>query len=644
MADNSFYGRLKKLFSTSVIVRNQGGKLRVIDFDETQAIATNLRDRYMRLHSSAMNNTFENYLAYQQIRQELFRDYDAMDQDPIITSALDIYADESTSRNEYGRVIEIKTNNDHVKDILTNLFYDIVNVEFNLWPWVRGLVKYGDFFLHLEIAENLGIVGVQPLSVYEITRVEGYDPNNWQAVKFVHTPLATKSLFIAGQKTEYENYEISHFRLLSDTNFLPYGKSLLEGARRLWKQIQLMEDAMIIHRIVRAPQKRIFKIDVGGIAPGEVDNYIQKIINKSKKTPYVDQNSGEYNLKYNIQNLMEDFYLPVRGNDSGTEITNLDGLEYAPMDDINYLKDKMFAALKIPKQHLGYLEDGNSKATLAAMDMRFAKTIERLQRIIVDGLEKIAIAHLYSQGIDDSELTNFELQLTLPSLIYEQEKVNLWTMKMELIQKMDQLKVISKEWIYKNILNFSYEEAELQIEGLKKDAMLTFKLNNLEQTGTEKPQDQQGMLGQQAALGSDENGQPMATDGEEQPQDGSAPLAQPGEDEQAPEEQEPTPNGQPLNVEDQIAKLKAQLSDDTEGDDDEENQNEAKAVGRPKEYSTRGKDKSPFGRDVIGSKDLKNQYKNESFIDMLKKNLSKGGKKVISEGKSMLDEQNIIEN
>jgi hypothetical protein len=200
-------------------------------------------------------------------------------------------------------------------------------------------------------------------------------------------------------------------------------------------------------------------------------------------------------------------------------------------------------------------------------------------------------------------------------------------MKMELIQKMDQLKVISKEWMYKNILNFSYEEAELQVEGLKKDAMLMFKLTNLETTGNEKPQDQQGMMGQQPPLGSDETGQPMDTD--EPPVDG----------EEQPEE-EPTPNGQPLNVEDQIQKLKSQLG----GEDEEQPQQEAKAVGRPKEYSTRGKDKSPFGRDVTGSKDLKNQYKNESFIDMLKKNITKGGKTVISEGKSMLDEQNIIEN
>ena len=478
--DKSFFGRLGKLFSTSVIVRKQGNKLKVIDYDETQAIATNLRDRYMRLHSSAMNNTFENYLAYQQIRQELFRDYDAMDSDPIIGAALDIYAEESTSKNEYGRVLEVKTNNEQIKSILENLFYDIINVEFNLFPWVRNLVKYGDHFLHIEIAQELGVVGIQPLSVYEITRVEGYDPNNWQSVKFIHTPLATKSLYVAGQKTEYENYEIAHFRMLTDTNYLPYGKSMLESARRLWKQISLMEDAMIIHRISRAPQKRVYKIDVGNIPTNEIDNYIQRIINKSKKTPLVNPDTGEYNLKYNIQNLMEDFYLPVRGNDSGTSIENLEGLEYAPIDDINYLKDKMFAALKIPKQHLGFLEDGNSKATLAAMDMRFAKTIERVQRIVTSELEKIAIIHLYSQGIEDETLADFELNLTIPYVIYEQSKVELWSAKVDLARTMGELKLISKEWMYKNVFNFSDDDIDEMKVGLIKDAKNAFILNNLD--------------------------------------------------------------------------------------------------------------------------------------------------------------------
>ncbi len=608
--DKSFFGRLNKLFSTSVIVRKQGDRLKVIDYDETQAIATNLRDRYMRLHSSAMNNTYENYLAYQQIRQELFRDYDAMDADPIIGAALDIYAEESTSKNEYGRVLEVRTNNEQIKSILENLFYDIINVEFNLFPWVRSLVKYGDHFLHIEIAEELGVVGIQPLSVYEITRVEGYDPNNWQSVKFVHTPLATKSLYVAGQKTEYENYEIAHFRMLTDTNFLPYGKSMLESARRLWKQITLMEDAMIIHRISRAPQKRIYKIDVGNIPTNEIDNYIQRIINKSKKAPIINADTGEYNLKYNIQNLMEDFYLPVRGSDSGTEISNLDGLEYAPIEDINYLKDKMFAALKIPKQHLGFLEDGNSKATLAAMDMRFAKTIERVQRIVTSELEKIAIIHLYSQGIEDEQLADFELSLTIPYTIYEQSKIELWSSKVDLARTMGDLKLISKDWVYKNIFNFSDDDVSEMKEGLIKDAKNLFTLNNLETTG--KPQGQQeqgGMLGGQPEMG-----------GEEQP-------------EEQPEDEFPT--GEPLDVEKTIQDLKSKLG---------QNPNEAKAAGRPRDVNRMGKDDHIYGRDALGDKELKKLSRsNESFIKSIKKTLKSGGAKVILEGKSMMDEQNIIE-
>ena len=608
--DKSFFGRLGKLFSTSVIVRKQGNKLKVIDYDETQAIATNLRDRYMRLHSSAMNNTYENYLAYQQIRQELFRDYDAMDADPIIGAALDIYAEESTSKNEYGKVLEVRTNNEQIKSILENLFYDIINVEFNLFPWVRNLVKYGDHFLHIEIAQELGVVGIQPLSVYEITRVEGYDPNNWQSVKFIHTPLATKSLYVAGQKTEYENYEIAHFRMLTDTNYLPYGKSMLESARRLWKQISLMEDAMIIHRISRAPQKRVYKIDVGNIPTNEIDNYIQRIINKSKKTPLVNPDTGEYNLKYNIQNLMEDFYLPVRGNDSGTSIENLEGLEYAPIDDINYLKDKMFAALKIPKQHLGFLEDGNSKATLAAMDMRFAKTIERVQRIVTSELEKIAIIHLYSQGIDDESLADFELHLTIPYVIYEQSKVELWSSKVDLVRTMGELKLISKEWMYKNVFNFSDDDIDEMKEGLIKDAKNTFILTNLETTG--KPEGQQEQGGMMAG----------------QPEQGS-------EEEPTEEPEDEFPSGEPLDVEKTIQDLKSKLG---------QSPNEAKASGRPRDVNRMGKDDHMYGRDAFGDKELRKLSRNnESFIKSIKKSLKSGGAKVIMEGKSMMDEQNIIE-
>ena len=476
----SFFGRLKKLFSTNAIVTvDKDGKRRVVDTDEKQMSTNfvNLRDRYTKLQRSYYEtNQGAQSMAYHQVRRELFRDYDSMDNDPIIASALDIYSDESTTKNEYGDILAIKSSNENVSAILHNLFYDIINIEFNLWPWTRNLVKYGDFFLALEMAEGKGIINVTPYSVYNTERLEGTDPMNQNYVKF-------KVELDRFGKKEYENYEMAHFRLLSDTNFLPYGKAMIENGRRVWKQLQLMEDAMLIHRIMRAPEKRIFKIDIGNINPNEVDNYMQKIINKMKKTPFVDKNTGDYNLKYNIQNLTEDFFLPVRGGDSGTSIDNLSGLEYTAIEDIDYLKAKLFAALKIPKAFLGYEEDVNGKATLAAQDVRFARTIERIQRTIVSELYKIAIVHLAGQGIDDSEMTNFQLTLTNASTIYEQEKVNLWSEKVRLASDMKALNMLSTDWVYHNIFGISEDEMDTERAKMVLDLKDRFRYNSIEQQG-----------------------------------------------------------------------------------------------------------------------------------------------------------------
>jgi len=481
MADTSFFGRLRKLFSTQAIVRvDSKGRRKVADTDERQKTNLSfLRDRYTKLQKGFYEQAGSaQSMAYQQVRREIFRDYDAMDNDPIIASALDIYSDESTLKNEYGDILTIRSSNENVQSILNNLFYDILNIEFNLWPWVRNMCKYGDFFLSLEMAEGKGIVNVSPLSVYNTERLENTDPNNPNYVKYHVEDDALG-------KVDYENFEIAHFRLLADTNWLPYGKAMIENGRRLWKQLSLMEDAMLIHRIMRAPEKRVFKIDIGNIPPNEVDNYMQRIINKMKKIPFVDQNTGDYNLKYNVQNLTEDFYLPVRGGDSGTNIENLSGLEFNNTDDIDYLKAKLFAALKIPKAYLGYEEQINGKATLAAEDVRFARTIERIQRIVVSELSKIAIVHLYSQGIKDSELTNFELQLVNPSTIYEQEKVNLWSEKVRLAQDIQGLNMLSKDWVYDNIFKLSRGESEKERGTMIEDLKDRFRFRSIEDDGSD---------------------------------------------------------------------------------------------------------------------------------------------------------------
>ena len=236
---------------------------------------------------------------------------------------------------------------------------------------------------------------------------------------------------------------------------------------------------------MRAPEKRVFKIDIGNIPPTEVDNYMQRIINKMKKVPFVDKNSGDYNLKYNMQNLTEDFFLPVRGGDSGTSIENLAGLDYAAIDDIEYLKAKLFAALKIPKAYLGYDENVNGKATLAAEDVRFARTIERIQRTVVSELSKIAIVHLYAQGITDSEMTNFELQLVNPSTIYEQEKVNLWSEKVRLAQDMQGLNMLSKDWIYENIFKMAQGDQTRERGKIIEDIKDRFRYSSIENQGND---------------------------------------------------------------------------------------------------------------------------------------------------------------
>jgi hypothetical protein len=236
---------------------------------------------------------------------------------------------------------------------------------------------------------------------------------------------------------------------------------------------------------MRAPEKRIFKIDIGNIPPAEVDSYMANIIDQMKKVPYIDEATGDYNLKFNMQNMLEDYYLPVRGGQSGTEIDSLSGMEFGGIDDIEYLKNRMLAALKVPKAFIGYEEGVEGKATLAQEDIRFARSVERIQKIVLSELTKIAIVHLYSQGYTDDQLVNFELELTTPSIIYEQEKANLWSEKVSLVSDMKDLKMISQEWMYKHIFNMSDEEWKQEQYKVLNDIKLGFRHEQLAAEGND---------------------------------------------------------------------------------------------------------------------------------------------------------------
>ena len=497
MADTSLFSRLQRLFSTDVVVRNVGGdQLKIADVNQIQTTGkyqTNaLLDRFSRLYIYNNKNIFNPNLNYQTLRIQLYSDYEAMDTDPIIASALDIIADEATLKNDQREILSVRSSDENIQRVLYNLFYDVLNIEFNLWSWTRNMCKYGDFFLKLEISEKFGVYNVLPYTVYHMVRREGEDPNEPAKVTFQIDPdglaSSTDPNYIPKSNKniiQLDNYEVAHFRLISDTNYLPYGRSYLEPARKIFKQLTLMEDAMLIHRIMRAPEKRMFYINVGNIHPAEVEQFMQKTINEIKKTPYVDQQTGQYNLRFNMQNMMEDFYLPVRGNDTSTRIETTKGLDYDGTQDVEYLRDKMFAALKIPRAYFGYEGDLQGKATLAAEDIRFARTVERIQRIMESELTKIALVHLYSQGFTGESLTNFEINLTTPSVIYEQEKVALLKEKMELAGQMLDSKLFPSDYVYDTLFAASEDQYMEYRDLVREDAKRSFRITQIENEGND---------------------------------------------------------------------------------------------------------------------------------------------------------------
>jgi hypothetical protein len=494
------FDNLKRLFSSDVVIRNVNDELRVIDTDRIQSLGTlqtnALVDRFTKIYTTSGAGIYNvnNVYNYQTLRVQLYTDYESMDTDSIVASALDIIADECTLKNEQHEMLHIRSSDENIQKILYNLFYDVLNIEFNLWSWTRNMCKYGDFYLKLEIAEEYGVYNVIPFSAYSIIREEGTNPKNPTYVRFKYDPTSVSGITAPqtqsalGTSTSdiyFENYEMAHFRLLSDVNYLPYGRSYLEPGRKIFKQMVLMEDAMLIHRIVRAPEKRIFYMNVGAIPPNEVEAYMQKTVQKLKKVPFVDPQTGQYNLKYNMMNMMEDFYIPVRGNDQSTRIDTTKGLEYNGIEDVNYLRDKLFAALKVPKAFMGYEKDLTGKATLAAEDIRFARTVERIQRILISELTKIALVHLYTQGYTSEQLTNFELSLTTPSIIYDQERVALMKEKVDLASQIMENNLLPTDWIYDNLFHFSSDQYDEYRDLIVQDKAYKFRLAQIENEGND---------------------------------------------------------------------------------------------------------------------------------------------------------------
>lgn len=452
MADNkNLFKRLTKLFRSGPAVKRNVSKYKSLSKDTPF-------DTFRKTQAGAYSHAMSAYGSYD--RASRYADFSEMEYMPEIASALDIYSEESTSPDENGRVLHIYSENPQIQGILEELFSDVLNIDFNLSSWVRTLCKYGDFFLFNDVDPDTGVINAYPIPVNEIEREEGFDPEDPMAVRFRWVTQGNQIL---------ENWQVSHFRLLGNDAFLPYGSSVLEAARRIWRQLILIEDAMLVYRVIRSPERRVFYIDVGNVPPEEVPNYMEQVQTTLKRSQVVDKKTGRVDLRYNPLSVDEDYFLPVRGTETGTKIDTLaGGSNQNDINDVEYVQKKLFAALKIPKAYLGYEEALSSKATLAQEDIRFSRSISRIQRTIIAELNKIAIITLYVKGYDGDDLIDFELKLSNPSTIAQQQKLELFRAKFEIAGQAPE-GIVDKRWIRKNVLGLTDEQIEEIEEGREID-------------------------------------------------------------------------------------------------------------------------------------------------------------------------------
>ena len=486
--ESPLFRRLTRLFSGPIVNyrQQQQRRFKRRALDNYAARFTSVAGKQFQ---KTTYNPFETlgsaYMANQN-RGERYKDFDQMEYMPEIASALDIYADEMTTSNSLQTLVSIECPNEEIKSVLHTLYYNILNIEFNLFGWCRTMCKFGDFFLYLDIDESMGVKYAMGLPPQDIERMEGQDASNPNYVQYQWNSAGLT----------FENWQIAHFRILGHDKYAPYGSSVLEPARRIWRQLSLMEDAMMSYRIVRSPERRVFYVDVGNIAPQDVEQYMLKVMAGMKRNQVVDPDTGRVDLRYNPMSVDEDYFLPVRGAGTGTRIESLPGGQFTgDIDDIQYLRDKLFSALKVPQSYLARGEGAEEdKTTLAQKDIRFARTVQRLQRAIVAELEKVGIIHLYTLGFRSEDLINFKLTLNNPSQIAELQQLENLRTRFDVAAGATE-GYFSRRWVAKNIFSMSDEEFQRMQREMFYDREIDAALAALE-----------GVEGGEGALGGGEGG------------------------------------------------------------------------------------------------------------------------------------------
>lgn len=453
-------------------------------FDKKELLRTPNRDDYEREKLQAQqtyyltnqwakveNNLYSQAIYYEPSRLSAQYDYESMEYTPEISAALDIYSEESTTTNEDGFILQIYSESKRIKSVLADLFNNNLDINTNLPMWTRNTCKYGDNFVYLKLDPEKGIIGCQQLPTIEIERHEvgvtakitvDITQEKDENKKALHFTWKNRNM-------EFQSWEIAHFRLLGDDRKLPYGTSMLEKARRIWKQLLLSEDAMLIYRTSRAPERRMFKVFVGNMNDDDVEAYVNRVANKFKREQVVDSKTGNVDMRFNQMAVDQDYFIPVRDPAAPDPITTLPGAtNLSEIADIEYIQKKLLTALRVPKAFLGFEEVVGDGKNLSLQDIRFARTINRIQKSMIAELNKIAIIHLFLLGFED-ELQNFTLGLTNPSTQADLLKIDVWKEKVLLYKDLvadpgNGIQPTSSTWAKKHIFGWSDEEIRLDLQ------------------------------------------------------------------------------------------------------------------------------------------------------------------------------------
>jgi hypothetical protein len=418
--------------------------------------------------SKIEHNLYTQAVYYEPTRLSSFYDYESMEFTPEIGAALDIYAEESTTINQDGFMLQIYSESRRIKSILADLFNNSLDINTNLPMWTRNTCKYGDNFVYLKLDPEKGVTGCMQMPIIEIERLEaGMGAKSSDSDT---NPVKKHTRFKWKQKDlEFNTWEVAHFRLLGDDRRLPYGTSMLEKARRIWKQLLLSEDAMLIYRTSRAPERRIFKVFVGNMDDADVEPYIQRFANKFKRDQVVDHKTGNVDMRFNQMAVDQDYFVPVRDPAQVSPIETLAGAQnLSEIADIEYIQKKLLTALRVPKAFLGFEETVGDGKNLSIQDIRFARTINRIQKNMIQELNKIAIIHLFILGFEE-EIGNFTLSLTNPSTQADLLRIDVWKEKILLYKDLvadpgSGIAAVSQSWAKKHILGFSDEEIKLDLQ------------------------------------------------------------------------------------------------------------------------------------------------------------------------------------